>query len=75
VSSFSYGKLANPAIINNGHTLQVALPADFKSDVLIPIRGELLSLQPWLPSCTNDSEPAMLLLNVLSSRAVRGLAP
>jgi hypothetical protein len=27
-------------VINNGHTLQVALPADFKSDVSIPIRGE-----------------------------------
>jgi hypothetical protein len=43
-SSFSYGKLSNPTIINNGHTLQVALPADFKSDVMIPIRGELRSV-------------------------------
>jgi hypothetical protein len=41
-SSFSYCKLASAVIVNNGHTLQVALPADFKSDVSIPIRGELL---------------------------------
>lgn len=39
-STFSYGSLTNPTIINNGHTLQVSLPADFKSDVKIPIRGE-----------------------------------
>uniref|UniRef100_A0A383W6I3 Uncharacterized protein n=1 Tax=Tetradesmus obliquus TaxID=3088 RepID=A0A383W6I3_TETOB len=39
-SSFSYGSLSNPTIINNGHTLQVPLPDDFKSDVTIPIRGQ-----------------------------------
>lgn len=38
-SSFSYGVLNNPKIVNNGHTLQVSLPADFKSDVKIPIKG------------------------------------
>jgi hypothetical protein len=53
-SSFSYGKLINPTVINNGHTLQVALPADFKSDVSIPIRGErvqALNAQTFSCSC------------------------
>jgi hypothetical protein len=60
-SSFSYGKLSNPAIINNGHTLQVALPPDFKSEVLIPIRGKHVqalsigtfgcSCQAWMQVC------------------------
>jgi carbonic anhydrase len=39
-SSFSYGTLTDPKIVNNGHTLQVSLPADFQSDVKIPIKGE-----------------------------------
>jgi carbonic anhydrase len=39
-SSFSYGTLSSAKITNNGHTLQVSLPADFKSDVKIPIKGE-----------------------------------
>jgi hypothetical protein len=39
-SSFSYGTVNNPTILNNGHTLQVPLPADFKSDVKIPVKGE-----------------------------------
>jgi hypothetical protein len=43
-SSFTYGTLSNVKITNNGHTLQVSLPADFKSDVKIPIKGELVSL-------------------------------
>ncbi len=38
-STFSYGVLTNPKIVNNGHTLQVSLPANFKSDVKIPIKG------------------------------------
>eukprot|EP00882_Tetradesmus_deserticola_P008549 GHRQ01009014.1.p1 GENE.GHRQ01009014.1~~GHRQ01009014.1.p1 ORF type:complete len:334 (+),score=119.30 GHRQ01009014.1:69-1070(+) len=38
-STFSYGKISNPTIVNTGHTLQVALPAGFKSNVQIPIRG------------------------------------
>jgi len=38
-SSFSYGTLRNSQIANNGHTLQVSLPADYKSDVKIPIKG------------------------------------
>jgi hypothetical protein len=43
-SSFVYGTLNNAKIVNNGHTLQVTLPADFKSDVKIPIKGGGLSL-------------------------------
>jgi hypothetical protein len=39
VATFSYGVLNNPTVANNGHTLQVSLPADFKSDVKIPIKG------------------------------------
>jgi carbonic anhydrase len=39
-SSFSYGTLTNPKIVNNGRTLQVSIPADFRSDVNIPIKGE-----------------------------------
>jgi hypothetical protein len=39
-SSFSYGTLTNAKIVNNGHTLQVSLPAGFKSDVKVPIKGE-----------------------------------
>jgi hypothetical protein len=39
-STFSYGTLDNPKIVNNGDTLQVSLPADFKSDVKIPIKGK-----------------------------------
>jgi hypothetical protein len=41
-STFSYGTLTNGKVINNGHTLQVVLPAGFTSDVQIPIKGELL---------------------------------
>ena len=39
-STFSYGILTNPKIVNNGHTLQVSLPADFVSNVKIPVKGE-----------------------------------
>jgi hypothetical protein len=39
-SSFSYGTLSNAKIVNNGHSLQVTLPADFTSDVKIPVKGE-----------------------------------
>ncbi|KAF6265507.1 alpha carbonic anhydrase [Scenedesmus sp. NREL 46B-D3] len=39
-ATFSYGKVTNPAIVNNGHTLQVVLPADFQSDVRIPVKGD-----------------------------------
>lgn len=38
-STFSYGSLTNAAIVNNGHTLQVALPVTFTSDVKIAILG------------------------------------
>lgn len=38
-STFSYGKLTNAAIVNNGHTLQVSLPEGFTSDVKIPVLG------------------------------------
>uniref|UniRef100_A0A383WNC4 Carbonic anhydrase n=1 Tax=Tetradesmus obliquus TaxID=3088 RepID=A0A383WNC4_TETOB len=40
-STFDYGTVTNPIIINNGHTLQVPLPADFKSDVKIPVLGDI----------------------------------
>jgi carbonic anhydrase len=39
-STFSYGVLSNPKVVNNGHTLQVSLPADFVSSVKIPIKGK-----------------------------------
>jgi hypothetical protein len=45
-ASFSYGpplQLENAAVINNGHTRQVAFPANFKSEVLIPVKGR------WCP--------------------------
>ncbi|KAF6265509.1 alpha carbonic anhydrase [Scenedesmus sp. NREL 46B-D3] len=45
-SHFNYGQVKNPTIVNTGHTLQVALPADFQSDVNIPIRGDKNSAVP-----------------------------
>jgi hypothetical protein len=39
-SSFSYGSLTDAVIVNNGHTLQVALPQTFNSSVMIPVLGE-----------------------------------
>eukprot|EP00878_Enallax_costatus_P016188 GHUV01016978.1.p1 GENE.GHUV01016978.1~~GHUV01016978.1.p1 ORF type:complete len:321 (+),score=87.31 GHUV01016978.1:404-1366(+) len=39
-SMFSYGVLTNPKVVNNGHTLQVSIPAGFSSDVQIPIVGD-----------------------------------
>jgi hypothetical protein len=48
MSTFSYGTLSNPRVANTGHTLQVSLPADFTSDVKIPIKGEeLVSIEWW----------------------------
>ncbi|WIA22790.1 hypothetical protein OEZ86_009742 [Tetradesmus obliquus] len=40
-SSFRYGSLTNPNVVNNGHTLMVALPTDFQSAVTIPFRGDI----------------------------------
>eukprot|EP00775_Hariotina_reticulata_P003382 gene3382-3656_t len=39
-STFSYGKLTDPVIVNNGHTLQVTMPSGFQSDVKIPVAGD-----------------------------------
>lgn len=39
-STFMYGTLTNPVIVNNGHTLQVSLPKNFESNVRIPFRGQ-----------------------------------
>ena len=39
-SSFKYGTLSNAQVVNNGHTLQVPLPASYQSDVKIPVKGE-----------------------------------
>ena len=38
-SSFSYSPLTGAKIVNNGHTLQVAFPEGYTSDVKIPIKG------------------------------------
>lgn len=38
-STFSYGNLTNAVIVNNGDTLQVAVPASFTADVQIPVLG------------------------------------
>lgn len=58
-SSFSYGVLNNPKVVNNGHTLQVSLPADFVSTVKIPIKGKGHHQYTWLQqvpcACCNYS--------------------
>uniref|UniRef100_A0A383WA83 Carbonic anhydrase n=1 Tax=Tetradesmus obliquus TaxID=3088 RepID=A0A383WA83_TETOB len=54
-SSFSYSSLSNPTILNNGHTLMVALPADYKSAVTIPIRGDKKTATPT--SIVSSSAP------------------
>lgn len=55
-SKFSYGTLTNPTIVNNGHGLQVTLPANFVSDVQIPIAGKWLPLKIFELLCPAHSK-------------------
>lgn len=39
-TKFSYGAITNAKVVNNGHALQVTLPAGYSSNVQVPIKGD-----------------------------------